>query len=69
VHSPERRQSRVAPAARLRPGWLGHYPQLGPDLWYPLHLAQPSHPTHVWLETAHGIVRVMRSDVEIHGSP
>jgi hypothetical protein len=61
----ERRQSRVAPQARLRPGWLGFYPAVLPDLWYPLHTAQGSHSTYVWLETSHGITRVQREDVEI----
>lgn len=69
LSSPDRRISRIAPAARLRAGWLGHNPQLVPGVWYRLHLAEPPLPAHVWLETAHGIVRVLRSDVEIRDSP
>lgn len=61
----DRRVSRVAPRARLRPGWLGFYPTLLPEAWYPLHTASGSHATYVWLETSHGITRVQRSDVEV----
>ncbi len=61
----DRRISRVAPQARLRPGWLGFYPTILPDSWYPLYTAHGNYPTYVWLETSHGITRVQRSDVEV----
>ena len=61
----ERRISRVAPSARLRPGWLGFYPSLLPDVWYPLHIQGGNHPSYLWLETSHGITRVQRADVEV----
>lgn len=60
----ERRISRTSPLARLRPGWLGFYPTILPDVWYRLHTASGSHPSYVWLETTHGITRVQRADVE-----
>lgn len=62
---PERRISRLAPRARLRPGWLGFYPTLLPDMWYSLHTGGGNHPSYLWLETSHGITRVQRSDVEV----
>jgi hypothetical protein len=65
----DRRVSRVAPQARLRPGWLGFYPTILPDAWYPLHIAHGNYPTYVWLETSHGIIRVQRSDVEVRDAP
>jgi len=65
----DRRLSRVAPQARLRPGWLGFYPTILPDAWYPLHTAHGNYPTYVWLETSHGIIRVQRSDVELRDAP
>ncbi len=65
----ERRVSRVAPQARLRPGWLGFYPTLLPGAWYPLHTASGSHASYVWLATSHGITRVQRSDVEVRDGP
>ena len=65
----DRRLSRVAPQARLRPGWLGFYPTILPDAWYPLHTAHGNYRTYVWLEASHGIVRVQRSDVEIRDAP
>jgi hypothetical protein len=66
---PDRRASRVAPQARLRPGWLGFYPTILPDKWYPLHTADGNHPVYVWLETSHGITRVQRGDVEVRDAP
>jgi hypothetical protein len=65
----DRRVSRVAPQARLRPGWLGFYPTILPDAWYPLHTAHGNYPTYIWLETSHGIIRVQRSDVELRDAP
>ncbi len=65
----ERRISRVAPQARLRPGWLGFYPTIQPDVWYSLHMASGNHATYVWLQTSHGITRVQRSDVEVRDAP
>ena len=61
----ERRISRVAPRARLRPGWLGFYPTLLPEAWYPLHIEGGNHPSYLWLVTSHGITRVQRADVEV----
>lgn len=69
MESADRRVSRVAPHARLRPGWLGFYPSIVPDAWYPLHTAQGNSSTYVWLETSHGIIRVQRTDVEICDAP
>jgi hypothetical protein len=66
---PERRISRVSPRARLRPGWLGFYPTILPDVWYPLYTDHGNHPVYVWLETSHGIVRVQRTDVELRDAP
>jgi hypothetical protein len=65
----ERRVSRAAPIGRLRPGWLGFYPMLLPEVWYPLHTALGNDPVYVWLETSHGITRVQRSDVELRDGP
>lgn len=65
----DRRISRVAPQARLRPGWLGFYPTILPDVWYSLHETSGNHPTYMWLETGHGITRVQRSDVEVRDAP
>ena len=65
MDGPDRRVSRVAPQARLRPGWLGFYPTILPDAWYPLYIAHGNHSTYVWLETSYGITRVQRSDVEL----
>ncbi len=67
--TPDRRISRVAPRARLRPGWLGYYPTLRPEVWYPLHTAQANLPLYVWLETSHGLTRVQRTDLEIRDAP
>jgi hypothetical protein len=66
---PDRRISRAAPRARLRPGWLGFYPTLLPDTWYPLHTAASNHASYLWLETSHGITRVQRSDVDLTDGP
>lgn len=65
VDRPDRRVSREAPRARLRPGWLGFYPTLLPDMWYSLHTQGGNHPSYLWLESSHGITRVQRSDVEV----
>ena len=65
----DRRNSRVAPQGRLRQGWLGFYPTILPEVWYPLHAAQGNHPIYVWLETSHGITRVQRTDVELRDAP
>jgi hypothetical protein len=65
----DRRVSRVAPQGRLRQGWLGFYPTIRPEVWYPLHTAQGNHPIYVWLETSHGITRVQRTDVELRDGP
>ena len=65
VDRPDRRVSRQAPRARLRPGWLGFYPTLLPENWYPLHTGGGNHASYLWLETSHGITRVQRSDVEV----
>lgn len=69
MEGPDRRVSRVAPHARLRPGWLGFYPTILPDTWYALHTAQGNHPVYLWLETSHGITRVQRTDVELRDTP
>lgn len=65
----DRRVSRVAPQGRLRPGWLGFYPTILPDVWYPLYTAQANHPVYLWLATSHGITRVQRTDVEVRDVP
>jgi hypothetical protein len=65
----DRRVSRVAPQGRLRPGWLGFYPTILPEVWYPLFTAEGNHPTYVWLKTSHGITRVQRTDVELRDAP
>jgi hypothetical protein len=65
----DRRVSRVAPQARLRQGWLGFYPTLLPETWYPLHTGHGNHPVYVWLETSHGITRVQRGDLDIRDAP
>jgi hypothetical protein len=65
VDQPDRRVSRQAPRARLRPGWLGFYPTLLPEIWYRLHTGGGNHASYLWLETSHGITRVQRSDVEV----
>ena len=66
---PDRRVSRVAPRGRLRQGWLGFYPTIRPEVWYPLHTEQRNHPIYIWLETSHGITRVQRTDVELRDGP
>jgi hypothetical protein len=69
MEGPDRRVSRLAPQARLRPGWLGFYPTILPDAWYPLYTTHGNYPIYVWLETSHGIIRVQRSDVELRDAP
>jgi hypothetical protein len=69
MHLPERRQSRVAPKAILRPGHLGHYPEVQQDRWYPLDVTPAAHSVYVWLLTPHGAVRVQRTDVQIRDYP
>jgi hypothetical protein len=69
MHAPDRRQSRIAPKAMLRPGHLGHYPEVQQERWYPLDLTTPPHPVYVWVRTPHGAIRVQRSDVQIRDYP
>jgi hypothetical protein len=70
MHRPERRHSRIAPKASLKPGHLGHYPEVQAGRWYPLDVTPPAHPVYVWLRTPHGAIRVQRTDLEIRdGSP
>ena len=69
VSQPDRRRARINPVAKLWPGRLGFYPTLLPQMWYALHTAGSPQPLDVWLETAHGLTRVKRVDVEIRGTP
>jgi hypothetical protein len=62
---PDRRRPRNAPRARLWVGSRGRYPALYPSTWYPLHDSGPRDATYLWLQTAHGMIRVERRDVEI----
>jgi hypothetical protein len=62
---PDRRRAWVAPKARV---WLGRrksYPALSPSAWYPVYTAAPRTAEYIWLQTAHGLTRVHRQDVEI----
>jgi hypothetical protein len=63
----DRRRERLHPIAKLWPGTLGFYPSLLPQKWYELHTSAPPDPHYVWLETAHGLRRVKRLDVELRG--
>jgi hypothetical protein len=62
---PDRRRARVAPKARLWPGRRTCYPGLYLSAWYPVHTAGPRDAEYIWLQTAHGLTRVHRLDVEI----
>jgi hypothetical protein len=66
---PDRRRGRLNPKAKLWPGQLGFYPALLPQRWYQLHTASRPNPVDVWVETAHGMIRVQRVDAEIRGEP
>jgi hypothetical protein len=65
VNGTERRRSRRAPRARLRPGWKGFQRELRPGTWYPIQTTQPPQPFYVWLETPRGAVAWQRSDLEL----
>ena len=65
----ERRRARSDPRGKLWPGRIAFYPGLLPHPWYRLHTAAGSDPVYVWLETAYGMTRVHRADVEIRGRP
>jgi hypothetical protein len=65
VTGTERRQSRRAPEARLRPGWSGFAPDLTPGVWYSLETTQPAQPFYVWLKTSNGAVAWQREDLEL----
>jgi hypothetical protein len=67
LNRPERRRARIGPKAKLWPGSVGRYPALQPHAWYPMHITAGSDPAFVWLQTAHGMTRVHRVDVEIRG--
>lgn len=62
---PDRRRPRTAPQARLWPGRQAFYPALYPWAWYRLYAEAPRNAEHLWLETAHGLTRVCRADVEL----
>jgi hypothetical protein len=64
---PERRRARVNPRAKLLPGTTGRYPALQPRAWYTMHITADADPAFVWLQTAHGLTRVHRVDVELQG--
>jgi hypothetical protein len=65
VRDTERRHSRRAPQARLRPGGSGFPPELTPGIWYNLETTQPPQPCYVWLRTPHGAVAWQRGDLEL----
>jgi hypothetical protein len=64
VTSPERRRSRSAPRARLRPGVMVSEPELRPGVWYDLRVTQSPQPSYVWLETPHGAIAWLRAELE-----
>ena len=64
---PERRRARLNPVAQVWPGLFSRYPALVPRAWYRLHTWCKADPDCVWLETGHGMIRVMRPDVELRG--
>ena len=64
---PERRRARVNPKGKLWPGSGARYPALQPQAWYPIHITAGCDPAFVWLQTAQGLTRVHRVDVELHG--
>jgi hypothetical protein len=65
---PERRRARTNPKARLLPGSAGRYPALVVHAWYPIHVTAGPDPAFVWLQTAHGLTRAHRVDVELQGN-
>jgi hypothetical protein len=65
---PERRRARLAPKARLWPGRQGFYPSLYPWAWYTISPGGPRDAEYVWLQTAHGLTRVHRPDVEVRAT-
>jgi hypothetical protein len=65
----ERRRSRIAPQARLRPGWSGSHPKLIPGVWYDLRITQAPQPFYVWLETPHGAIAWQRDELELRDAP
>ena len=67
VTSPERRRSRSAPRARLRPGLTVSEPELKPGVWYDLRITQSPQPFYVWLETPRGAIAWQRADLEFRG--
>jgi hypothetical protein len=62
---PDRRRPRDAPRARLWAGGRGRYPGLYPSIWYLVYDSVPRDARYLWLQTAHGMTRVERRDVEI----
>jgi hypothetical protein len=64
---PERRRARANPRAKLLPGTTGRYPALQRRAWYPMYITAGADPAFVWLQTAHGVTRVHRVDVELQG--
>ncbi len=64
VTSPERRRSRSAPRARLRPGVTVSEPELRPGVWYDLRITHSPQPFYVWLETPHGAIAWLRDELE-----
>jgi hypothetical protein len=65
VTGAERRHSRRAPEARLRPGWNGFTPDLTPGIWYSLETTHPSQPFYVWVKTPNGAVAWLRDELEL----
>jgi hypothetical protein len=65
---PDRRRPRKTPRARLWPGHRLQYPALSPSAWYPVYAEAPRIATHVWLRTAHGLIRVERAHVEVQAA-
>ena len=64
---PDRRGAQQAPQARVYPGRQRHYPALNPRSWYPL-AEVPREAEYVRLQTAHGLMRVRRLDVEVRAT-
>jgi hypothetical protein len=63
---PDYRRARAAPEARLLPGLERVYPTLSLNRWYPLHTNGAPHPLYLWVDTPHGLTRVLREHVELH---
>lgn len=63
----DRRRARISPIGKLWPSRRGLYPALLGHVWYRLHTPSKPDPLYVWLETAHGMTRVQRADVELRG--